>query len=67
MRWKWIVGIIGSLVVALIVISNVVMVTYDFNKLKPKIAQAAREATGRELTLGGDFKASLGFSPSISV
>ena len=67
MRWKWIVGIIGSLVVALIVISYVVMVTYDFNKLKPKIAQAAREATGRELTLGGDFKVGLGFSPSISV
>jgi hypothetical protein len=67
MRWKWIVGIIGLLVVALIVIFYVVIVTYDFNKLKPKIAQAAREATGRELTLGGDFKVSLGFSPSISV
>ena len=67
MRWKWIVGIIGLLVAALIVIFYVVMVTYDFNKLKPKIAQAAREATGRELTLGGDFKVSLGFSPSISV
>jgi uncharacterized protein involved in outer membrane biogenesis len=67
MRWKWIVGIIGLVVVALIVICYVVMVTYDFNKLKPKMAQAALEATGRELTLGGDFKVSLGFSPSISV
>jgi len=67
MRWKWLVGTIGSLVVALAVISYVVLVTYDFNKLKPRIVQMAREATGRELTLGGDLKVSLGFSPSISV
>ena len=67
MRWKWILAVIGLLFVALIVILYVIMVTFDFNKLKPKIAQAAREATGRELTLGGDFKVAIGFSPSISV
>jgi len=67
MRWKWVVGTIGLLVVGLIVILYIVLVTYDFNKLKPRIAQVAREATGRELTLGGDLKVSLGFSPSISV
>ncbi len=67
MRWKWILAIIGVLFVAFIVILYVIMVTYDFNKLKPKIAQAAREATGRELTLAGDFKIRFGFSPSVSV
>ena len=67
MRWKWILGIIGLVIVGLIVILYVIVVTYDFNKLKPQITQAVREATGRELTLGGDFKLAFGFSPSISI
>ena len=67
MRWKWILGVIGLVIVGLFVILYVIAVTYDFNKLKPKITQAVREATGRELTLGGDFKLAFGFSPSISV
>lgn len=67
MRRKWILGGIGLVIVGLIVILYIIVVTYDFNKLKPKIVQAVREATGRELTLGGDFKLAFGFSPSISV
>lgn len=67
MRWKWIFGMIGLLIVALVVILYVIMLTFDFNKLKPKIARAALEATGRQLTLGGDFKVAFGFSPSVSV
>jgi uncharacterized protein involved in outer membrane biogenesis len=67
MRWKRIAGLVGLLIVALVVILYVIVTTYDFNKLKPRIVQAVRDATGRELTLGGDFKVRFGLSPSASV
>ena len=67
MRWKWIAGLIGLLIVVLIGVLYVIVTTYDFNKLKPKIIQAVQEATGRELTLAGDFKVHFGLSPSASV
>ncbi len=67
MRWKWIAGLVGLLIVVLIGVLYVIVTTYDFNKLKPRIIQAVREATGRELTLAGDFKVHFGLSPSASV
>ncbi len=67
MRWKRIAGLVGLVIIALVVILYVIVTTYDFNKLKPRIVQAVRDATGRELTLGGDFKVSFGLSPSASV
>jgi hypothetical protein len=67
MRWKWIAGLVGSLIVLLIGVLYVIVVTYDFNKFKPRIIQAVRDATGRELTLAGDFKVRFGLSPSASV
>jgi uncharacterized protein involved in outer membrane biogenesis len=67
MRWKRIAGLIGLVIVALVVILYIIVTTYDFNKLKPRIVQAVRDATGRELTLGGDFKVHFGLSPSASV
>lgn len=67
MRWKRILVVIGCLIAAIFVIVYFILMTYDFNKLKPKIAQAAREATGRELTLAGDFKVAVGLSPSFSI
>jgi len=67
MRWKWVAGLVGLLIVVLIGVLYVIVTTYDFNKLKPKIILAVREATGRELTLAGDFKVRFGLSPSASV
>jgi AsmA family protein len=67
MRWKWVAGLAGLLIVVLIGVLYVIVTTYDFNKLKPRIIQAVREATGRELTLAGDFKVHFGLSPSASV
>jgi uncharacterized protein involved in outer membrane biogenesis len=67
MRWKWVAGLAGLLIVVLIGVLYIIVVTYDFNKFKPKIVQAARDATGRELTLAGDFKVHFGLSPSASV
>lgn len=67
MRWKWIMGVAVALIVALIVTVYVILSIYDFNNLKPKIAQAVKDATGRELTLGGDIELEIGFSPMLVV
>ena len=47
MRWKWILGILGLLIVGSIGIIYLILMTYDFERLKPEIVQAVREATGR--------------------
>jgi uncharacterized protein involved in outer membrane biogenesis len=67
MRWKKILFIVALLSVGLIVAIYLILSTYDFNKFKPRIIQAVREATGRELTLGGDLKVELGLSTGISI
>jgi uncharacterized protein involved in outer membrane biogenesis len=67
MRWKKILFIAALLFVVLIVAIYVILSTYDFNRFKPRIIQAVREATGRELTLGGDLKVELGLSAGISI
>jgi uncharacterized protein involved in outer membrane biogenesis len=67
MRWKWIVGIGVFLIMALMVTVYVLLATYDYNKLKPRIAQMVKDATGRELNLGGEINLAIGFSPSLVV
>lgn len=51
MRWKWILGIIAAVFVGVLVVVYIIAASYDFNKLKPLITEAARKFTGRELTL----------------
>ena len=67
MRWKWALGIIALSLVTLVVTAYLILVSYDYNKLKPRIAQAVRDATGRELTLGGAVELAVGLSPSLVV
>ncbi len=67
MRWKWVLGAIALVVVGFFAVAYIMIATYDFNKLKPRIAGAVRDATGRELTLAGDFKLSFGLSPTVSL
>jgi uncharacterized protein involved in outer membrane biogenesis len=67
MRWKWIFLISSLLVVLLFLTAYTVLSSYDFNRFKPEIVQKVREATGRELTLGGDIRVDFGFIPSLSV
>ena len=67
MRWKWIIGISGFLIVALVAADYVFLHTYDYNKLKPRIARMVKEATGRELNLGGEINLAVGFSPALVV
>ncbi|MHC4459579.1 MAG: AsmA family protein, partial [Planctomycetota bacterium] len=67
MRWKIILLISALFIISLIVTVYAILATYDFNKFKPRIIQAVRQATGRELTLGGDLKVELGLSPGLSI
>ena len=63
MRWKWVLGIAAVLILIVVVTAYVILISYDYNKLKPRITQAVKDATGRELTLGGDIELAIGFSP----
>ena len=67
MRWKWILMIGAILIIALMVTVYVFVATYDYNKLKPRIARMAKDATGRELNLGGEVNLDFGFSPALVV
>ena len=66
MRWKWILGLMGLLFLVLIVTGYIIVASYDYNKLKPRISRAVHEATGRELTLG-DIKVGIGLRPSLEI
>jgi AsmA family protein len=68
MRWKWIkwvLGIFVVLMIALIITVYAVLSSYDFNSLKPKIAGAVKDATGRELSLAGDIDLDIGLFPAL--
>jgi uncharacterized protein involved in outer membrane biogenesis len=66
MPWKKIIVVLATLFVLVLLAAYAVVVMYDFNKLKPRLAQAVKAATGRELTIDGDLKFKLGFFPTLS-
>ena len=65
MRWKRLLIIAVVVIVALIVTGYTILLNYDFNEFKPRIAQAVKEATGRTLILDGDIEIDFGFPPRI--
>ncbi|MGD9251793.1 MAG: AsmA family protein, partial [Desulfobacterales bacterium] len=67
MRWKRIIGMSVFLIVAVVAAVYVVLATYDYNKLKPRLARMVKEATGRELQLGGEIDFAMGLSPTLVV
>ncbi len=67
MRWKWIAFAAVALIVALAATAYLVLSTYDYAKLKPRIERVAAEATGRKLTLGGEVGLKFGLSPALVV
>ena len=67
MRWKWILGIIVGVIIAVFATVFIIASTYDFNKFKPRIAALAKQYTGRELTLGGDIELGLSLFPTLVV
>jgi uncharacterized protein involved in outer membrane biogenesis len=67
MRWRKILIAAALLVVVLVVAAYAFLSFYDFNKFKPMIAQAVKEATGRELTIAGDINIGLSIPPTFLV
>ncbi|MBP1715016.1 MAG: AsmA family protein, partial [Deltaproteobacteria bacterium] len=67
MRWKKILVIFGVIILGLTAASLIILFSYDYNKFKPYIAQAAKDATGRELKLTGDLKLQLGLTPALTI
>jgi len=67
MRWKWIALIGAALIVAMAAAAYLVLSNYDYSKFKPQIARMVAEATGRELTLGGELGLDFGFSPALVI
>ena len=67
---KFIIGIISFvffLVLAIPVIAYLALQNIGTEKLKPVLANAAMEKTGRELMVNGDIEAEFSFTPTISV
>jgi uncharacterized protein involved in outer membrane biogenesis len=64
MRWKWFSAIV-ALIVVLIASIYAYLNTYDYNKLKPRIARMVKDATGRDLKLSGEIDLAIGFSPAL--
>jgi uncharacterized protein involved in outer membrane biogenesis len=50
-----------------LVVFYIILSSYNFNYLKPQITRVAKEATGRELTLGGDIRLKVSFTPALTV
>ena len=65
MRWKWIIVSGVFIMVALIAGAYIFVATYNYNRLKPQITRIVFEKTGRRLTLGGNIRFRIGFSPTL--
>ena len=67
MRWKWMV-VIGVLVIVFLIAGVYMYLNmYDYNKLKPRVAQIVEDATGRKLHLDGEINLAVGLLPSLVV
>lgn len=67
MRWKKIL-IAAALVIAVLIVALYAFLTlYDFNKFKPMIAKAVKDATGRELSIAGNIEFELGIRPTLVI
>ena len=66
-RWKKTLIAVAILFVVFVAAIYAFLVLYDFNKFKPTIAKAVKDATGRELKIGGDIEFTLGLRPTLVV
>ncbi|MBT8363940.1 MAG: AsmA family protein, partial [Deltaproteobacteria bacterium] len=66
-RWKKILIAAALMIFVLFVALYAFLSLYDFNKFKPMIAKAVKDATGRELTIAGNIEFELGIRPTLVV
>jgi uncharacterized protein involved in outer membrane biogenesis len=67
MHWKYIAIALLLVAVLLSAAGDLFLRAQDFNRYKDVIARVAKDATGRELTLGGDVHLRLSFWPTLVV
>ncbi len=66
-RLKKILIAVALVIAVLIVALYAFLSLYDFNKFKPMIARAVKDATGRELSITGNIEFELGIRPILIV
>jgi len=64
--WKKILIVSAAVIVILVMTVYVFLSFFDFNKLKPVISRAVKDATGRALTIAGDIDVRFGFTSTLS-
>ena len=62
-----ILSVVFVLIIAVVVAGVAILMSQDFNEYKGLIAEQAKEATGRDLTIAGDLNLNISMSPSLSV
>ncbi len=67
MRLRTIAAVAVVLVAGLAVTAVAVVTNMDFSRYKGLIEEKAKEATGRDLKIGGEFKVVVGLSPALAV
>ncbi|MEK9662119.1 MAG: AsmA family protein, partial [Alphaproteobacteria bacterium] len=67
MRVSTILKIIGVLVVAVVVAIVAILLTVDPNDYKEDLQKLAKDATGRDLTIGGDISLELGLTVGLAI
>src|SRR4030042_1856225 len=65
MRWKLVPGIAAAVIIALVLAVVLIIGTYDFNNLKPKIRDAVMTATGRQMKINGDIGLKFSLTPTL--
>ena len=66
LKWKIALFLAGFLVIGLAGV-YLYLLTYDFNRLKPDIVTAVKNATGRDLAIQGDIKVAIGLTPRLVI
>lgn len=64
-KLKFFLGIPSALIIAALIVVYIIVISYDFNSLKPRITKTIMDTTGRELTIGGDIDLAIGLTPSL--
>ncbi|HEY2892094.1 MAG TPA: AsmA family protein [Dongiaceae bacterium] len=67
MRLRTILIAIVVVLVALVATAVGVLMSIDYNQYKPLIAAQVKAATGRDLSIGGNFKLGISLSPTLAV
>jgi AsmA family protein len=67
MRLRTILIVVAVVLAGLVATAVGILMSIDFNQYKPQIAAAVKSATGRDLSIGGDFKLGISLSPTLAV